>query len=126
MASAKTVLVIEDDMDARFVLGAILNYDGYRMLSAADGAQGVALACRHLPDIIIMDVHMPGMGGLEAAAALRDDERTRSIPIVAISGDWEVLDSRPTLTRALFHSWLAKPLEPRRLMEHIRGIIGDP
>ena len=126
MPSSKTVLVIEDDRDARFVLGAILNYDGYRVLEATDGGEGVALAATHLPDIIVMDVHMPSMNGIQAAAVLREDERTRSIPIVALTGDWEALTSRPGLARTLFHSWLAKPLEPRRLMEHIREIIGDP
>ena len=124
MASSKTVLLMEDDADTRFVLGAILNYDGYHVIEAVDGAEGVALATRHLPDVIVADVHMPEVSGVEAAAALSKDARTRSIPVVAITGDWDALESQP-IVAALFHSWLRKPFEPRELMDHIRGIIRD-
>ncbi len=127
MASRKTVLVIDDDADLRFVFGAILNGDdGYDVIAAADGAEGVALATRHLPDVIVMDILMPVMNGLDAAAALSEDERTRKIPIVAVTGERESLQSQPELAAALFHSWLAKPIKPTRLREHIRSVIGDP
>ena len=121
----KAILVVDDDLDTRFALQVIFGYHGYHVIEAADGADGVALAVRHLPDVIIMDLHLPGMSGWDAAAALRADERTRDIPIVMITGDWEAVEYRPLRGRP-FHSWLRKPLEPRALRDHVREIIGEP
>ncbi|MGE0161068.1 MAG: response regulator [Gemmatimonadales bacterium] len=126
MASSKTVLIVENDADARFAVGAVLNHDGYHVEEAPGGERGVALARELLPDLILMDINMPGMDGLEAAERIRADERTRHIPIVALTG--ERLADRTGARRAgqLFHSILWKPMTPTKLMAHIRGIIGDP
>lgn len=126
MTERKTVLIVEDDRDARFVLSAILNHDGYRVIEAVNGEEGVALAAAELPDVIVMDLRMPIMNGMQAAEAIHADARSRHIPIVVLTAhdfeDWE----SPERAEVLFHSRLGKPIEPRRLMEHVRGIIGPP
>lgn len=124
MASRKTVLIVDDDRDVRFVLGAILNYDGYRVVEAADGPSGITLAEEHRPDVVIMDLRMPGMSGLDAARALRKREETSQIPVVALTAD--DLESWEELGRDVFHSFLRKPIEPKQLNEHVRAIIGAP
>lgn len=126
MASKKTVLIVDDNPDARFVLSAVLNHDGYKVIEAPDGVAGVSQALQHGPDIIVMDIRMPLMDGLEAGAVLRGDERTRDIPIVALSG--ENIDDEETARRVgtIFAAFVQKPVKPNAMRETIRGIIGDP
>ena len=124
-ASTKTVLVVDDDPDTRFSLQAVLNYDGYRVIEAGDGAEGVTMATDHQPDLIVLDIHMPRLSGWQVMALLRQLEHTREIPIVVITGDWGAVERRPVRERT-FHSWLRKPFEPRTLKDHIREIIGEP
>lgn len=125
-AKRKTVLVVDDHPDARFVLSAVLNHDGYRVIEAANGVAAVSQALEHRPDIVVMDIRMPAMDGLEAGELIRGGERTRDIPIVALSG--EVFDDEETLRRVgtLFAAFVRKPVKPKVMMETIRGIIGDP
>jgi CheY-like chemotaxis protein len=122
----KTILIVDDDPDVRFVLGAILNYDGYHVVEAANGEEAVDTARRLVPDLVIMDVHMPRLDGLRAAEILRADERTRAIPVLALTG--ELLDEPDRAARAevVFDSRLRKPFVAAELKERIRGIIGDP
>ena len=122
----KTILIVDNDQDVRLVLGAILNYDGYHVVEAANGAEGVEMARGLLPDLVIMDIRMPRLDGFETAKALRADERTRDIPIVVLTG--ESLDDPARVERALglFHSRLWKPIEAKRLKEHVRQVIGEP
>jgi two-component system cell cycle response regulator DivK len=124
--ASKTILIVDDDRDVRFVLGAILNYDGYHVVEAMDGAEAVETARRLVPDLVIMDVHMPKMDGLRAAEALRSDERTRAIPVLALTG--ELLDEPAQAARAeaVFNARLQKPFVAHDLRERIREIIGDP
>jgi CheY-like chemotaxis protein len=127
MTSRKTVLIVDDDPDARFVLTAVLNHDGYRVIEAADGAAAVSQASRHRPDIIVMDIRMPTMSGLAAGEAIRRDERTRDIPIVALTG--ESFDGDEEALRrigTLFAVFVRKPVKPTVMRETIREIIGDP
>jgi two-component system cell cycle response regulator DivK len=122
----KTILIVDDDPDVRFVLGAILNYDGYHVVEAANGEEAVETARRVVPDLVIMDVHMPRLDGLRAAEILRADERTRAIPVLALTG--ELLDEPDRAARAevVFDSRLRKPFVAAELKERIREIIGDP
>lgn len=124
--TAKTILIVDNDPDVRFVFGAILNYDGYHVFEAANGKEGVDMALRLRPDLVIMDIHMPILDGFAAAESLRADERTRDIPIVALTG--EPLDDPARVERAvgLFHSRLWKPIGAAALQEHVRQIIGGP
>jgi CheY-like chemotaxis protein len=124
--SSKSILIVDDEGDVRFVLGAILNFDGYHVLEAANGEEAIEMARRHLPDLVIMDVHMPRMDGLRATEILRADERTRGIPVVALTGEPLDEPDRAARANAVFHSRLWKPLVPQHLKEHIRAIIGDP
>ena len=124
--SSKTILIVDDDPDVRFALGAILNYDGYHVLEAENGEDAIEVARRLVPDLVIMDVHMPKLDGLRAAEALRADERTRAIPVVALTGESLDEPDRAARAEAVFHSRLWKPFVPRQLRERIREIIGDP
>jgi CheY-like chemotaxis protein len=85
------------------------------------------LRSRHRPDIIVMDIRMPQMDGLQASELLREDERTRGIPIVALSGEtFEDDDVTARRIGTIFAVYVRKPVRPSALRETIRGIIGDP
>ena len=82
---AKRILVAEDEPDNRRIVVRVLTVEGYETLEAADGQAAVALARREHPDLIMMDLAMPGMDGWEAARQLKADPETADIPIIALT-----------------------------------------
>lgn len=79
---AKTVLIVEDSPAQALALEHLLEEHGLRVLWAPDGQAGIALAHQHLPDVIVLDIEMPRMGGFEACRRLKEDARTADIPVV--------------------------------------------
>jgi two-component system cell cycle response regulator DivK len=102
----------------------LLSRTTFRLLEALDGEEGVAVAKRELPDLILMDVQLPKLSGLEATRLLRADPRTAKIPLVvvtsfALSGDdRRAMDAGAT-------AYLAKPYSPRDLMTLIRKFLPE-
>jgi DNA-binding response OmpR family regulator len=86
------VLVIDDSATIRAVLGKMLQQDGHVVLKAADGEAGIAMARSAQPDLVFLDIVMPGMNGFSVLRALRRDELTRDIPIVMISGNLQATE----------------------------------
>jgi two-component system, cell cycle response regulator DivK len=121
----KLILIVEDSEDTRFVFGAILNFDGYRIVEAANGRDGVASAVANLPDLIITDIAMPEMDGFEAARVLRGDTRTAAIPIIAISGNRFSCNEHEE-ANGLFDGCFEKPMQPSRVLAEVRRLIGLP
>jgi CheY-like chemotaxis protein len=80
------VLVVEDYQDAREMYAAYLQFSGYRVAEATDGFEAIEKTLELLPDIILMDLALPKMDGWEATRRLKSDERTKNIPIVALTG----------------------------------------
>ncbi len=121
----RTVLLIEDDLDARFVYGTMLRHAGYRVLEAGDGGEGIRLAQEDTPDLIVMDLGLPEMDGWAATEALKSDAATGHIPVVAITV--HVQDEyRERAGRAGCASFLDKPCNPTRLMQEITRILDGP
>jgi two-component system cell cycle response regulator DivK len=85
-AGPALVLVVEDYQDAREMYTAYLQFSGYRVAEATDGLEAVEKSIELLPDIILMDLALPRMDGWEATRRLKSDERTKDIPIVALTG----------------------------------------
>ena len=81
----KKILVVEDTEDNRQILRDLLGMAGYDMVEAHDGAEGVAKATEHKPDLILMDIQMPVMDGYEATRALKADPALQSVPVVALT-----------------------------------------
>src|SRR3954471_10239356 len=79
----RSVLIVEDNALNMKLFSAMIASQGYDVLQAIDGHQGLAMAQQHHPDLVIMDVQLPGMSGLEVAHALKADENTRGIQIIA-------------------------------------------
>jgi len=114
------LLVVEDMEDAYELVSDILADAGYEVVGAGNGIDAVDTAVRLLPDLILMDLSLPLMGGCEAARLLKSDERTREIPIVALTGHINFLE----LARAAgCDAFLTKPCPPERLLAEVRAAI---
>ena len=122
--SNKTILYVEDNEYNLKIVRQLLSRTTYRLIEAMDGEQGVAAARRELPDLILMDIQLPKISGLDATRELRGDPITANIPIVAItsfalSGDSEkAKDAGAT-------AYLAKPYSPRELLQLIRQLAPE-
>ena len=110
-ATAGTVLVIDDDPEVRLLLARMLNKDGFRVLEAAEGEQGIALARSERPDVITLDVLMPGMDGWGVLAALKNDADLAAIPVVMLS----IMDERNLGYSLGAAEYLTKPIERSQL-----------
>lgn len=82
---SKRILIVEDDRFNRQLYRDLLESEGLEVVVAASAAEGIELAKRAVPDVILMDIELPGMDGLEATAVLKGDPRTCGVPIVVIS-----------------------------------------
>jgi signal transduction histidine kinase len=116
-----TCLVVEDTPDVIRMVGMALQQD-FKMLSAPDGLQGLEIARKELPSLIVTDLMMPGMDGLELTRRLRDDPTTRHIPIVMLTARGELEDRVVGIDTGV-NSYLAKPFSPRELLSAARGLV---
>ena len=102
----------------------LLGMAGYEMVEAQDGAQGVAMAAEHRPDLILMDIQMPVMDGYEATRQIKADPALTSIPVIAVTS--YALSGDEAKTRAAgCDGYIAKPYSPRQMLAKVREILGD-
>jgi two-component system, cell cycle response regulator DivK len=123
VVSETTILVVDDSTTNREVYTALLEHFGFRVLNAADGREGVRCARECHPDLILMDISMPVMDGLEATRLLKADDTTREIPVIAVTAH----DDAETIDRAMsvgMEGYLTKPAPPRRVLEEIELLLG--
>lgn len=123
-----TVLVVDDDPVIVNLLQVNFEIEGYDVLAATGGEAGLAQARMGHPDVIVLDVMMPGMDGLEVARRLRDDEETKSIPIILLSAKAQSADIQGGLEVA--DDYVTKPFEPLELLERVKAVLtrtgGEP
>jgi two-component system, cell cycle response regulator DivK len=124
-AATRTILIIEDQLEMRAITSAYLEHRGYRVLSVGDGLDGVRRAREELPDLIFMDVSVPGLDGIRATAELKRDPATRSIPIVIVSAH-PCGSVGKRAVDAGCDGWLSKPCDPRRILQEAEWRIGPP
>jgi DNA-binding response OmpR family regulator len=121
----RSVLVVDDDPDIRELIGHKLWMAGFRVLTAADGAAGLAAASASLPELIVLDVAMPGMSGIDVCRQLRENPRTADVPVI-------MLTARTNATFAMLgfmagaDLYLSKPFSPRDLVEQIKTLMSGP
>jgi len=118
---ADRVLVVDDYDDARELLGLILQHVGFEVELAANGAEAVEVARRSRPDIVVMDLFMPGMDGIEATRRIREDPALRDVPVIAYTARTAPLDP----SEQLFTGVCIKPCSPDRLIDMLRGALGS-
>jgi twitching motility two-component system response regulator PilH len=91
--AVKTALIIDDEPDVTTYHGTVLSDHGWEVHTANSGADGIEIAQKEMPDVILLDVMMPDKGGLSTLIALRKDERTKEIPVVLVTGIQEALNA---------------------------------
>ncbi len=119
---AELVLVVEDNDEIRAFIRATLEPAGYRLLEAADGLAGLALAQAEVPDLVVSDVMMPGLDGYQLCAQLKADPATSHIPVVLLTAK-SAPDARLEGLETGADSFLAKPFDPRELRAQVRNLL---
>ncbi len=119
MTSAPTVLLIEDYAETRAIFRLVLEAGGFEVIEAENAERGLRLASEQSPDVILADLSLPGMSGVEAARLLHDNPATESIPIVAATGTWPPSDLDPE-TRRWFVEVLYKPVRSDDLLRAVK------
>jgi two-component system, cell cycle response regulator DivK len=107
--SAERVLIAEDNEKNMKLFRDVLQVRGYETLEATTGEQAIELATRHTPDLVLMDIQLAGMDGLEALRRLREDERTAAIPVVALTAQ-AMAGDRERFLEAGFNGYVSKPV----------------
>ncbi len=119
---AKKILVVEDDKDSRFILAAQVRLIGYEPIEAQTGIEAIEKALVEKPGLILMDLAMPGMTGIDAAKALKENPTTSHIPIIAYTA-WDGEQWREPALEAGMVRYLVKPVMPQTLRTTIKKFI---
>jgi two-component system cell cycle response regulator DivK len=116
------VLIVDDYQDCRDMYGIYLSLVGFQVLKATNGQEALQLAQDALPDVILMDISLPGLDGYEVTRRLKDELATRPIPIIALTAQ---TPQRPdTMRRLGFETTIMKPCLPETLAIEVRRAIG--
>jgi two-component system cell cycle response regulator DivK len=113
------ILVVEDNEKNMKLFRDVLLASGYRALEATTGGQAVELATTHAPDLVLMDIQLPDIGGVEALGRLRVDERTASVPVVALTAQ-AMEGDRERFLAAGFDGYLSKPVNVADLLATVK------
>ena len=120
--SSGRILVVEDNTLNLKLVRDVLQVAGYEVVEATTGEQGVALALESRPDLILMDLQLPGIDGSEALRSIRSDPRTGRVPVVAVSA-FAMKADRERAYRDGFDGYLEKPISVRALPDQVSGFL---
>ena len=120
--TVSTVLLVEDNEDNRTIYTTILRHVGHDVIEASNGEDGIRLALERQPNVILMDVAMPGIDGWEATRRLKGDPQTARIPVIALTAH-AMAEDRQRAVDAGCEGYLAKPIEPRRVVEEVARML---
>ena len=120
MTPRPTVLIADDDPVSRKILDALFSNEGYELTFATDGLDALAQASAVLPDVILLDVMMPGLNGFEVCRRLRADERLAEVPVLMVTS-LQQPDSRIAGIEAGADEFISKPFDPIELRTRVRA-----
>jgi two-component system, cell cycle response regulator DivK len=116
------ILIVEDNEYNQKLARDVLQVKGYRVLVAETAEAGIPMALKEKPDLVLMDIHLPGMNGIEALAKLRAAPETRQIPVLAFTASVMPQDRRE-ITSAGFNGFLSKPINLKEFLETISAAL---
>ena len=117
----KKTLIVDDEEVIRRVLRSLLRKEGYEVIEAEDGGAGVELAKKEDPDVILMDLTMPGMGGLEACRLLKKDEKTKNIPVLVITALGG--ENKTEAINAGIDDFVSKPFDAEEISIRVKSML---
>ena len=118
------ILVVEDNERNLKLLRDVIEYAGYDVRAARTGEDGIALAVKEPPDLVLMDLQLPGIDGTEALRRLRENPRTADIPVVAVTAQ-AMKQDRERVLRAGFNGYVEKPISVRAFPDQVRRFLSD-
>jgi two-component system, cell cycle response regulator DivK len=120
----KTILIVEDNEKNMKLARDILRAKGYATLEAVNGLDGVKLALEQVPDLVLMDIQLPDINGIEAFERIRGNAATAKVPVVAFTASVTVND-RSRIGDAGFDGFLGKPINLKEFLETVRRMLGE-
>jgi two-component system cell cycle response regulator DivK len=118
------ILVVEDNERNLKLVRDVLQHAGFDVIAARTGEDGVALAASERPHLVLMDLQLPGMDGMEALRRLRSAPETATVPVVAVTA-LAMKDDRERVLEAGFDGYLEKPISVRALPDQVRGFLDN-
>ena len=116
------ILIIEDNDKNLKLVRDVLQVKGYATIEALNAEDGLVLARERKPDLVLMDIQLPGMNGIEALAVLRADPSTAAIPVVAVTASVMAQD-RNKITEAGFDAYIGKPINLKEFLDTVRRVL---
>lgn len=123
MTDKSRVLVVEDTPLNMKLVSDVLEASGYEVLQAVDAETGIVLARTEHVDIVLMDIELPGMSGLEALGVLKGDDKTATIPVMAVTASAEPQE-RAEIIAAGFDGYQPKPISLKQLLAEVASLLG--
>ena len=120
--AGELILIVEDNENNRMLVRDVLQSRGYRTAETDNGEEGVRLAREHRPALILMDIQLPGMNGMDALKVLRADAATRDIPVMAVTASAMTQDRHKIMATG-FDAYQSKPINVREFVEAVRGVL---
>jgi CheY-like chemotaxis protein len=122
LARPATVLLVEDNPHNRKIFSGMLTHAGFQVVEAEDGHKALAEVKRALPDLILMDLSIPGIDGWECARRIKADPRSRKVPIIALTAHAMRGDEESAL-EAGCDGYLSKPISPKKVVEEVKRAL---
>ncbi|GMR04578.1 MAG: response regulator [Thermodesulfobacteriota bacterium] len=116
------VLLVEDNYMNTVLVREILEMNGYEMVEAGTGAEAIRLIATEKPDLVLMDIHLPGMDGVTATRIIKSEERYRSIPVLALTASASKNDEEEILSKG-FDGYVTKPINVKSLLEAMENFL---
>jgi two-component system cell cycle response regulator DivK len=123
--SGHLILIVEDNTLNRKLVRDVLQAKGYRTLESETAEEGVRLAREHQPALVLMDIQLPGMNGIEALGRLRADPSTQNIPVIAVTAS-AMTQNRQQILAAGFDGYQPKPINVLAFLEAVRQMLDRP
>ena len=120
----KRILIVEDTEDNRQIIRDLMTSAGYELIEAVDGIEGVAAAEREKPDLILMDIQLPGIDGYEATRRIRAIPAIAKVPIIAVTS-YALSGDEAKTREAGCDGYVAKPFSPRQLLAKVREFLPE-
>lgn len=118
----KRILVVDDEIYIVHILEFSLSMEGYEVVTASDGEQALAKIEQETPDLVVLDIMMPGMDGYEVCRAIRAEEETRELPVILLSAKGRSIDQEAGMAVGA-DDYMVKPFSPRKLLGRIRDLL---
>jgi two-component system, cell cycle response regulator DivK len=118
------ILIVEDNEKNLKLVRDVLQVKGYETLEARNAEDGIRLALDHVPDLILMDIQLPGMNGIEALKVLRADIKTMKVPVLAVTASVMQQDRR-LIMEAGFDAYVGKPINLKEFLDAVRAAIDE-